>query len=86
MFAIHDQFTHQMSDRLQTICMGLGLVRLLQDAKRFDEDRATLCSLENGFQEASDKPGRQGVTRTASCSSGSGIVPASMRTQPLSIA
>jgi hypothetical protein len=57
MLANHDQFTRQMRDRLQTTCMGLGLVRLLQDAKRFDEARTTLYSLENGFQGVdSDKP------------------------------
>jgi hypothetical protein len=46
MLAIHDQFTHQTSDRLKTTCIGLGLVRLLQDAKRFEEAKATLYSLE----------------------------------------
>ena len=35
MLAIHDQFTRQMRDRLETTAIGLGLVRLLQDAKRF---------------------------------------------------
>jgi hypothetical protein len=53
MLAIHDQFTRQMCDSLKTTCMGLGLVRLLQDARRFDEARATLCLLE-GVE--SDKP------------------------------
>ena len=58
MLAIHDQFTLQMHSRLKTTGMGLGLVRLLQDARRFEEARTTLYSLENGFQgvaEASDK-------------------------------
>jgi hypothetical protein len=50
MLAIHDQFTHQNSDRLKTTCIGLGLVRLLQDAKRFEEAKATLYSLETSFQ------------------------------------
>ena len=50
MLAIHDQFTRQMRNRLKTTSMGLGLVRLLQDARRFDEARTTLSSLENGFQ------------------------------------
>lgn len=60
MLAIHDQFTRQMSDRLKTAALGLGLVRLLQDAKRFDEARTTLCSLENGCQAAeSEKPSQQ---------------------------
>jgi hypothetical protein len=50
MLAIHDPFTHQMRSRLKTSVMGLGLVRLLQDARRFEEARTTLYSLENGFQ------------------------------------
>lgn len=59
MLAIHDQFTHQMRNRLKTAVMGLGLVRLLQDAGLHEEARTTLSSLENGFQgiaEESDKP------------------------------
>jgi hypothetical protein len=60
MRAIHDQFTHQTCDRLKTTCMGLGLVRLLQDAKRFEEARTTLYSLETGFQGAeSAKPSQE---------------------------
>ena len=50
MLAIHDQFTHQMRNRLKTTSMGLGLVRLLQDAGLTEEARTTLYSLENGFQ------------------------------------
>jgi hypothetical protein len=75
MLANHDQFTRQMRSRLKTTCMGLGLVRLLQDAKRFDEARTTLYSLENGFQGVeSDKPVQKPCkakrrTRTASRSS-----------------
>ena len=72
MLATHDQFTQQMCDRLKTTEIGLGLVRLLQDARRFEEAKATLCSLENGFQgdaEKSDKPTRKRIkarfTRTA---------------------
>ena len=77
MLAIHDQFTHQTCDRLKTTCMGLGLVRLLQDAKRFEEAKATLYLLEEGFQGIeADKPSQRpskanrlkGVTRAA-CSS-----------------
>src|SRR5277367_2751284 len=79
MLAIHDEFTHQMRNRLKTTCVGLGLVRLLQDAKRFEEAKSTLYSLENGFQdvpEESHEPsqksckvnGLKAVTRTASCS------------------
>src|ERR1019366_1844135 len=76
MLAIHNQFTHQSCDRLTTTCLGLGLVRLLQDAKRFDEARATLYSLEEGFQGVpveSDEPSRKpckkkGVIKSASCS------------------
>jgi hypothetical protein len=56
MIAIHDQFTRQMRSRLKTTGMGLGLVRLLQDARRFEEARTTLSSLENGVAEGSDKP------------------------------
>jgi hypothetical protein len=50
MLAIHDQFTRQMRNRLKTTGMGLGLVRLLQDAGRTDEARAVLSSLEDGFR------------------------------------
>jgi hypothetical protein len=50
MLAIHDQFTRQKRSRLKTSVMGLGLVRLLQDARRFEEARTTLYSLENGLQ------------------------------------
>ena len=60
MLAIHDQFTHQMRNRLKTTAMGLGLVRLLQDAGLAEEARTTLYSLENGFQgvasEFQDEP------------------------------
>jgi hypothetical protein len=56
MIAVHNQFTHQTCDRLKTTCIGLGLVRLLQDARRFDEAKATLYSLENGFHEPPDMP------------------------------
>jgi hypothetical protein len=98
--AIHGQFTRQMRRRLKTTCIALGLVRLLQDARRFEEARTTLYSLENGFQgvaEESDKPIQKpckanrfkGVSKTASCSSGSAstkIDAAEMLTQPLSIA
>lgn len=40
--------THEASVRLETTAIGLGLVRLLQDAKRFEEARAVLFSLEDG--------------------------------------
>ena len=60
MLAIHDQFTHQMRNRLKTTGMGLGLVRLLQDAGLTEEARTTLYSLENGFYgvgiEIQDEP------------------------------
>jgi hypothetical protein len=62
MLAIHDQFTRQMRSRLKTTGMGLGLVRLLQDARRFEQAGTTLHSLENGFQgvaEASAKPSQK---------------------------
>jgi len=59
MLAIHDQITHELRSRLKTTVMGLGLVRLLQDAGLTEEARTTLYTLENGFQgvsEDSDKP------------------------------
>jgi hypothetical protein len=71
MLAFHNQFTRQMCDRLTTTCMGLGLVRLLQDAMRFEEARATLCLLEG---VGSGKPKRKSskakrITRPAAHSS-----------------
>jgi hypothetical protein len=48
MIAIHDQFTRQLRNRLKATGMGLGVVRLLQDAKRFEEARTILYLLENG--------------------------------------
>ena len=74
MLATHDQFTGQMRSRLKTTCIGLGLVRLLQDARRFDEARTTLYSLEDGFQGVpmeSDEPSQKpvnGVSKMASSS------------------
>ena len=60
MLAIHDKSTHQMRNRLKTTAMGLGLVRLLQDAGRTEEARITLSSLENGFHGVdADKPGQE---------------------------
>lgn len=68
MLANHDQFTRQMCDRLTTTAMGLGLVRLLQDAKRFVEARATLCLLEGvGSGKPSQKPCKaKRITRSRS--------------------
>ena len=96
MLAIHDQFTRQMRNRLETSAIGLGLVRLLQDARRFEEAETTLHSLENGFQavaEKSDKPSQKprranrlkGVT-CSSASASTRIEAAEMLPQPLSIA
>ena len=89
MLAIHDQFTHQMRNRLKTTGMGLGLVRLLQDAGRFEEARTTLSSLENGFQgvaEESDKPsqepGETELVYTVSLSGSPGISFAALATPP----
>ena len=59
MIAIHDQFTRQMRNRLKTTAMGLGLVRLLQDAGQTEEARTTLLSLENGFQGVAEKSATQ---------------------------
>jgi hypothetical protein len=50
MLTIHDQFTPRMRDRLTITGMGLGLVRLLQDARRFEEARTTLYALGDDFQ------------------------------------
>ena len=50
MFSSHDQLSSHMLDRLKTTSIGLGLVRLLQDARRFEEARSTLYALETGFQ------------------------------------
>jgi hypothetical protein len=53
MLAIHDQpdqFTQHMRKRLKTTSMGLGLVRLLLDAGRTKEARASLSSLQHGFR------------------------------------
>jgi hypothetical protein len=95
MLATHDQFTRQMDNRLKITCIGLGLVRLLQDAKRFDEARTTLYSLENSFQGVpveSDEPRQKpvkGVSKTASSSSASAsprIDTAETLTMPSSIA
>jgi predicted N-formylglutamate amidohydrolase len=60
MIATHDQFTRHMRNRLKTTCMELGLVRLLQDAKRFEEARTTLHLLEDGYQGVeSDTPSQE---------------------------
>ncbi len=58
MLAIHDQFTPQMRNRLKTVGMGLGLVRLLQDAGRTEEASTTLSSLEHGFQGVAEESGK----------------------------
>jgi hypothetical protein len=55
MFANHDQFSDQMRNRLKTTGMGLGLVRLLQDAGLTAEVRTTLALLENGFQGVAEE-------------------------------
>ena len=96
MRAIHDQFTHEICAGLKTTCIGLGLVRLLQDAKRFDEARAILYALENGIQGAAEKPQKRcdvkemnGVARIGSTSSelaANRINAPEAPTQPVSIA
>ncbi len=50
MLAIHDPLSCPMPNRSKMTGIGLGLVRLLQDAGRIEEARATLSLLENGFQ------------------------------------
>jgi hypothetical protein len=47
-----------MCDRLETTCIGLGLVRLLQDAKRFEEARTVLYALENRVPSATPEQKR----------------------------
>ena len=100
MLAIHDQFTPEMRNRIKITCMGLGLVRLLQDAGRTEEARSTLASLQSGLQgvvEESNKPSQNprktsrlnGLIKAASCSSASAstrIDAAEMQRQALSIA
>ena len=90
MLATHDQFTQQMCDRLKTTEIGLGLVRLLQDARRFEEARATLYSLEGDSQSVAEKsvepkrkPCKAHVTRTAASAR---IDVSEMPTQPLCLA
>ena len=78
MIATHHQMTRLMRSRLKTTSMGLGLVRLLEDAKRFDEAKTVLYSLETGFPGVeADKPSQKpckayrlkGVTKTVPRSS-----------------
>lgn len=61
MRATHDQFSDHVRSRLETVGMGLGLVRLLLDAGRTQDARTTLNMLENGSQPAakSNEPGRK---------------------------
>ena len=80
--------------------MGLGLVRLLQQAGRIEEARTTLSSLENAFQgvtaevaKSRQRPSKtkrwEGVTRTPPCSSESAstrVVPTEIRPRHGSIA
>jgi hypothetical protein len=58
MLANHDCFTHQIRNRLKATSMGLGLVRLLQDAGLADEARTTLLSIEPGFQDLAQESNR----------------------------
>jgi hypothetical protein len=51
-------------ERLGFTLMGLGLMRLLQDAKRFDEAHEALCALENGFKRSAEKSPK--ATQTSS--------------------
>jgi hypothetical protein len=81
MRTIHDRFAHPICDRLQTTSMGLGLVRLLQDARRFEEAKATLYWLEHRFQGGAEKS-----TEPSQKTSRANRLAAEMRTQPVSIA
>src|SRR5436853_7829156 len=96
MLAIYDPFTHQMRNRLKTTGIGLGLVRLLQDARRFEEAHMTLGALENGSRSVAEQPGKpsqkpckakglKGVSRSLPGSAESGS-PANRLHRPLSIA
>src|ERR1700738_1116746 len=78
MLEVHQPFTQQMRGLLKAKVMGLGLVRLLQDAGRTEEARSTLYSLECGFQVSVGKPEKakrkackvnrlKGFTRTTFC-------------------
>jgi hypothetical protein len=53
----YETFTPQLRQRLQATVMGLGLVRLLHDARRMEEARTVLSSLEvAGLCHHSDHP------------------------------
>jgi hypothetical protein len=87
MLANHAKFTRQMRTRLKTTCIGLGLVRLLQDARRFAEPKTTLYSLEDGFQDLAKKSVKPGRNRCkANQLKGTRTDAAKMLTHPLSIA
>jgi hypothetical protein len=49
-------------DRLGFTLMGLGLVRLLQDAKRFEEAREVLYALDDGFKGGAEKSAKASRT------------------------
>ena len=83
MLAIHDPFTRQMRNRLKTAGIGLGLVRLLQDAGRIEEARRTLHALENGFQSSAEESDRP---TCSSASSSTRTEVAEIRPLPSSIA
>lgn len=53
----HDHFTDELRNRLGTIGIGLGLVRLLLDAGRAAEARTTLAALQEGFQGGTEESG-----------------------------
>ena len=87
MLANHGQFSRQIRNRLETTGMGLGLVRLLQDSRRFDEAKTTLYSLEDGFQGVAKKSVKPGRNRCkANQLKGTRTDAAETLTLPLSIA
>lgn len=93
MLSLHDHLTNQMCNRLETTCIGLGLVRLLQDAKRFDEAREVLHALENDFRGDTEKSETnprlaEGISEAASCLPASATTTevAELATQPSSVA
>jgi hypothetical protein len=75
MLAIHDRSNEEMRNRLETICIGLGLVRLLQDASRFDEAEMTLSLLEYGCERDSEPSDKKGEIRAAATTKDTAEIP-----------
>jgi hypothetical protein len=86
MLANHDRFTNEMRTCLQTTAIGLGLVRLLQDARRFDEAKTTLYAIEEGFQAGGEEVSQPELDSRSSASGLSRTRVAETLTMPSSIA